>query len=112
MLPPTALARVASSEVDASGEVPAGLKTGAETDADIRDGEVIGDESATEAAVLKDAGIGRPDELGLKGCADAEGPKAALVSGPLGRLFSRPLDEVEVPTGLADPFEDGPGGLP
>jgi hypothetical protein len=87
MLPPTALTRVASSEVDTSGDVPAGLKTGAETDADIREGEVIGDESAIEAAVLKDAGIGRPDELGLKGCADAEGPKAALASGPLGRLI-------------------------
>ena len=94
MLPPIALARVASSEVDASGEVPAGLNTGAETDADIREGEVIGDESATEAAVLKDAGIGRPDELGLKGCADAEGPKAALVSGPLGRLIWRMTERV------------------
>jgi hypothetical protein len=91
MLPPTAFARVAISEVEARGEVPAGLKTGAETDADIREGDVIGDESATEPAVLKDVGMVRPDEPGLKGCADTDGPKAAFANGPLDRLI-RPIN--------------------
>jgi hypothetical protein len=91
MLPPTAFARVAISEVEARGEVPAGLKTGAETDADIRDGEVVGEESATEAAVLKDAGMERPDEAGLNGCADADGPNAAFANEPLERLIGEAL---------------------
>jgi hypothetical protein len=87
MLPLIAFVRVGGAGTVTKGVLPAGLNTGAETDADIRDGDVIGDEFATDAAELIDARRGRPAELELNGCAVADGPNAALANGPLERLY-------------------------
>jgi hypothetical protein len=65
----------------------AALPAGLNTEADIRDGDVIGETLLRDPAELIETGSGR-EGFGLNGWAVAEVPNAAAARGPLGRLRS------------------------